>query len=121
MPRRSSRRWLRLSLVVMALGEYMEYQAELNFIDQQRKGVYRVTMPIGLTLLAAVLGRIVFPPVAPLFGIVAFGLFYYKMYSVAKIACPKCRQPFGVKSNLVFGVGTNHCQSCGLRLNPGRP
>ena len=62
----------------MVLGENMEYQAKLNFIDQQRKGVYRITKPIGLTLLAALLGKFIFPPVAPLFGMVAFGLFYFK-------------------------------------------
>lgn len=95
-----------------------EFKVELGKIRALRKDVYKLDTPILCALGLAVLSQFTFPIIAPLFGFVAFFIFYKKMANAAHYPCPKCQAGFGSSSNVVHGVGGDSCQNCGLNLNP---
>lgn len=95
----------------------MPFESELNIIVEKRKAVYRFDWPIVVLLLLAGISQTYMPFFTPLLALTAFVLFYRKLVEAAHIPCPKCFEPFGTKSKVVFGVGSEQCQNCGLSLH----
>lgn len=93
-----------------------DYTSKLDEIIKARGGVYKPTpllmafIAVGLVANYFVVGAGVF------FGVAAFVVFYQRLIAVAHMPCPKCGQPFGRSSSIPIGVGSNHCQNCGLSL-----
>jgi len=92
------------------------YEDELHIIKQLRSGVYKLDVPILLMIALGAISQVVFPFIAPLFGLLAFLIFYRKLLYVARYPCPKCHASFGCSSKIVLGFGGNTCQNCGLNL-----
>ena len=89
---------------------------QLSRIIKARNSLYQFDF-VSIVLLAAVLisGALV-PIIAPLFGLMLFAFMYHKLVKVARIPCPRCGKPFGTRARIVFGVGTENCESCELPL-----
>lgn len=95
----------------------MEYKSELQKIQEIRKRVFRIDGPTILVIVAAVIVQPFIPFAPPILGVMLFLHFYKKMEYAAHYPCPKCGEPFGTKSKIVLGPGTDRCQHCGLRLD----
>jgi energy-coupling factor transporter transmembrane protein EcfT len=93
-----------------------KYTSKLSAIVKARKTIYKLS-PLLLVLLGGGLVSNHFVPGAgAFFGVAAFFVFYKRLVVVAHMPCPKCGQPFGTASPIPLGVGTNHCENCGLSL-----
>ena len=95
----------------------MSLEIELNKIIEKRRAVYKLDIPIVALLLLGGVSQTYAPFFVPLFGLIAFALFYRKLLEAAHFPCPKCFQSFGAKTKFVFGVGTDQCQNCGLSIH----
>ncbi len=94
----------------------MEYESKLKLIQDKRQEIYRLTMPMVLLLLVGFGVQFVFAPLALIFGVLVFILFYKRLLIAARLPCPKCKEPFGSNSNFILGPGPDWCQNCGLGL-----
>ncbi len=94
----------------------MEYESKLKLIQNKRKEIYQLSMPMALLLLVGFGAQLVFAPLALIFGVLIFILFYKHLLIAARLQCPKCNEPFGSNSNFILGPGPDWCQNCGLEL-----
>ena len=94
----------------------MEFESELQSIIEQRKLLYRLDAPIIICLIIAVAAQYFLPIMSPVFGVLAFALFYRRIYRAAHSPCPRCNAPFGSAAKVILGPGTNECQNCKLAL-----
>ncbi len=95
----------------------MEYENELALIQKMRKDAYTLSPLMMLCIVVATISQVLFPVLTPVFTIILFAMFYNRINVAAHAPCPRCHEPYGSKSKLVFGVGGNSCQNCGLELD----
>lgn len=88
-----------------------------NNIVALRHAAFALDIPIIVVLIAGVLSAGVSKVLPPLFGVIAFALFYRKLLKAAHAPCPRCKNPFGTNARWPLGVGTEQCQHCGLALH----
>ena len=98
------------------MNEKVDYDKELEVIRYLRSDVYKFDIYLLILIALGVLSQVLIPVIVPIFGSLAFFLFYKKLRAAAHYPCPKCMEPFGSKSWFVWGVGTSSCQNCGLCL-----
>jgi hypothetical protein len=94
-----------------------EYEKELEVIRHLRKDVYKLDVSILIMLGLGVLSQFLIPVITPIFGILAFFIFYKKLQNTAHYPCPRCLESFGSPAKVVLSVGSLSCQSCGLNLD----
>ena len=99
----------------------MEYEGGLVLIKGKRREIYSSSLPIAVCIFAGIGAQFIFAPLSPIFGALAFALFYKRLVVTAHLPCPKCHEPFGSKSNFVLGSGTDSWQNCGLGLDYVKP
>ena len=95
----------------------MEYEGGLVLIKGKRREIYSLSLPIAVSIFAGIGAQFIFAPLSPVFGALAFALFYKRLVDTAHLPCPKCNEPFGSKSNFVLDPGMDSCQNCGLGLD----
>lgn len=95
----------------------MSYRKGLDAIVQARRDAFKLSPAIVFCLAAGVIVGNYVSFLAPIFGIAAFGIFYRRLWLATKISCPRCSEPFGTDSKVVFGVGTHCCQNCSLSIH----
>ena len=94
----------------------MQLKPEFKNLATLRKDIYRLDFPIFASLIGGVVSNEFFPLLAPIFGVLAFILFYKKMYRAAKQPCPHCNKPFGTQSKYVLGAGKTSCSNCEISM-----
>jgi len=94
-----------------------EYNVELEVIKKLRADVFKLDFPILVMIGLGVSSQFILPFISPVFGVLAFLIFYKKLFKVARYPCPRCSEPFGSSASLVLGIGGNSCQSCSLEIN----
>ncbi|HCG5600742.1 hypothetical protein ACEV74_24160 [Vibrio parahaemolyticus] len=94
----------------------MSFKKEIDEILEARKSDYTLSKPIIVSIVLGVIAEFTIPILAPFFGILAFVFFYRRRIAIARMPCPRCKNPFGTKSNIVLGVGTSECETCKLSL-----
>ncbi len=94
-----------------------EYEEKLNLIRKFREDAYKLDTVILLILVLGIISQYLISFLAPLFGVLAFLVFYKRLEKAAHYPCPKCCEPFGTNTKIVLGVGSASCQNCGLNLN----
>jgi hypothetical protein len=78
-----------------------EHEKELEIIRRLIKNVYKLDMPILITLGLGVLSQFFIPVITPIFGVLAFFIFYKKLQNAAHYPCPRCLEPFGSSTKIV--------------------
>ena len=109
-------RIIRLSYAVITPWMIMSFKNELNEILEARKSDHTLSMPILLSIVLGVVAEFTIPILAPVFGVLAFALFYKRRIAIARMPCPRCKNPFGTKSNIILAVGTFECETCKLSI-----
>lgn len=99
----------------------MDESAQLRKIIEERRAVYRLSLPLILCILAGLILSTYLAFAGPIFGLLVAAIFYSRLVTVARIPCPKCGEAFGTNSRLVLGVGAGSCQNCGLVLDDRLP
>jgi hypothetical protein len=99
----------------------MSFKNELNEILEARKSDSTLSMPILLSIVLGVVAEFTIPILAPVFGILAFVFFYKRRIAIARLPCPRCKNPFGTKSHIVLTVGNSECETCKLSIHAEKP
>jgi len=94
----------------------MSYEHQLKEIVAIRQEAYALDMNIIASVVLGLICSSIVPLLAPLFGFIAFVMFYRKLIKAAHVPCPSCGEPFGTSSKWPLGVGLEHCQNCNLGL-----
>ena len=95
----------------------MKHSSRYTEIIKLRKSVFVLDMSILMVLALGVASQFLVPLITPVFGIIAFFIFYKKLIKAAHVPCPKCEEPFGTSSKWPLGIGGNKCQNCGLEIH----
>ena len=93
----------------------MDYESGLQKIREARNKMHWPHTPIYFVL--AVLVGVVFPVIAPFAMLVVCVYAYIKLVSVARLPCPRCKEPYGTNARVVLGVGTDRCSNCDFPLH----
>jgi len=102
---------------VMTIGKFMSYQTELDLIFEARQKEYSLSLPMVVCLVLGFMSNFIVPLLVPIFGILAFAIFYKRRISIARLPCPRCNEPFGTKSYIILGGSPPECENCHLSLD----
>jgi hypothetical protein len=94
----------------------MNYKKGIDQILQARRTEYALSLPIVSCLILALLANMFLSFLTPIFGVLAFVLFYRRRLAIARIPCPRCKEPFGTRSWLLLSSGSNKCTNCQLSI-----
>ncbi len=94
----------------------MKYKKEIDSLKEKRTKAFHLDFLLTVFLLAGTVGQIFLPVISPFFGFIVFAIFYRRLLKIVHTPCPRCKEPFGTKSNFILSIGPNKCSSCELKI-----
>lgn len=94
-------------------------ERDLENIRQARSVVFKLKVKDWLILLIGIALSLMVPPLAISVWLGFVYLLLLRIKYVARIPCPRCKEPFGSSARIPIGVGGSACQNCDLHLHLG--